>query len=730
MVLQNTPPRYPERSSSLSAIDFPHGPPNSPSKTASPSTAMTLIPGEEIPAMSLVGNNGDEKRDEMINALQRSLSQYEIKEPMIEEFTFEPIDGRVIANDVQLLPAALEIKKIIGIMDKEYEKDEEIVPDQRIDLHSKDCAGLGEVVTDNNEIEDDTIDMQNTDLNDKNEASSEEETDTNSRNPSLVETPPSAIVRPATPMVPLVFGRKNKNANKSVIEPQSDIEQPITSSPRAETPKKKVDTPAEENSKENELDPAEVAPKKKTFVVGISGCSAAGKSLLATILSEIFEPVSAVGGNGEGGKVKPTITIAQDDFFHPKSLQPFVTFTSTLADAPFMEKSIHHDELGMYFISSSGTRPSSPPDTLLECPTGTRHAQRTDSFDSNKSDASRLLEGGHRPRYQVTGPMPDCDQALDFVGLVEAITSVKTTGQLTEYEKRFPCDEDMDQYSDLIANMKEKVAGWVKEQAALNAEARFGGAVIRGPIESDGKKVVNADTHGKGKATLRPQFVFVEGFLLLADASKSKFESESSNVSKRRTSSATLYNVASEKAKITKYLKQLDDLSAELTTKDNTDDSIEGERDVIEAQFWATNLKSKEYLQGLFDVKLFLNASKGEAKRRRFGRAVYRDAPEGGRMPGQMWKSEGFFEEVVWRAFEKAYEWLLLEAEGDGERAQKGGESLELGTKKNKKGINFEPVQDAGVEDVVEWAVDVMLAEMGRLESEARIAGGGCSTDD
>jgi len=321
--------------------------------------------------------------------------------------------------------------------------------------------------------------------------------------------------------------------------------------------------------------------------------------------------------------------------------------------------------------------------------------------------------------------MPDCDQALDFVGLVEAITSVQTSGQLPAYEKRFPCDEDMEQYSDLIAKMKEKIALWIKEQAVLNAEARFGGAVVRGPIESYGKKIVGADAHGKGKATLRPQFVFVEGFLLLADISTSKIEPDLSNTSKRRRSSAAISNIASEKAKITKYLKQLDGLSSELVTKDNIDDLIEGERDVIEAQFWATNLKAKEYLQGLFDVKLFLNTSKGQSKRRRFERAIYRDVPEGGRLPGQMWKSEGFFEEVVWKAFEEGYEWLL-EDRGDDEKA-KNGQGMELFT---KKGVFFEPVQDAGVEDVVEWAVDVMLAEMGRLEAEARIAGGGCNTED
>lgn len=33
------------------------------------------------------------------------------------------------------------------------------------------------------------------------------------------------------------------------------------------------------------------------------------------------------------------------------------------------------------------------------------------------------------------------------------------------------------------------------------------------------------------------------------------------------------------------------------------------------------------------------------------------------------------------------------------------------------------------IEDRVEWVVDVLLAEMGRIEAEARIAGGECCTD-
>ncbi|KAK0111726.1 hypothetical protein ONS95_002067 [Cadophora gregata] len=706
------PQRYPERSSSLSAIDFPHA---AAKKKRFPALALTK---------SITSSSEEEEMEDknhfIIDALQRSLSKSEIREPLVQEFTFEAIDRSVSlslgvdAVDGQVLPAALEIVKIGGREDEKNEVDQRHV----LQCEHGTAVNLKEEDTGEDKLIGD-------DLHYKDKASKKEVTASEacSCSPSPIETVPSAIIRPATPMIPLAFGRKNKDINEPGTESPNNLETPHASPLRINTTEQPVTIPIAENYKENKLSPAQLVPKKKTFVVAISGCTSAGKSVLAKILSEIFDSPSVLPSNGDGGKIKPTITIAQDDFFHPKGLQPFVSFMSTQGDAPFMEKSIHHDEFGMYFITSSGTRPSHPPDTLLECLTGTSHTQRIDSFDSNSSDASCLHEGGHRHLYRVTGPKPDCNQALDFVSLVEAITRIQTTGQLPKYKMRFPCEEDMDQYSNLITKMKEKVAGWVKEQAVLNAEARFGGAVVRGPIESDGKKLVNADAHGTGKATLRPQFVFVEGFLLLADPS----EARSSTT--RRISNAAAYNIASEKAKIAKYVKQLEELSTELTAKYNIDETIEGERDVIEAQFWATNLKAKEYLQGLFDVKLFLNTSKGESKRRRFQRYIYRDGPEGERLPGQMWKSEGFYEEVVWKAFEENYEWLL---EGDGKtnisvQAEKGNESLGLST---KKGVFMEPVQDACVEDVVEWAVEVMLAETGRLEAEARIAGGGCSTDD
>ena len=303
---------------------------------------MALVPDEEIPAIALAGSE-----DEMANALHRSLSKYEIREPMVEEFTFEPIDASVDVGDedLQLLPAALEIKKVVATSEKE---EKGVIDEQRVVLNAEECVGLEDSVDVNKEnVKDEavTTTTQEIDLSDKDEVEKTEDTDTDSRSPSPVETPPSAIVRPATPMVPLVFGRKNMAT--VLTESQNNLEKAFCAPPRADTIQQTVAVSVPENHKENKLSPTQLISKKKTFVVAISGCSSAGKSTLAKILTEVFETPPVNGDGFGGGKVKPTITIAQDDFFHPKGLQPFVTFTSTPADAPFMEKSIHHDELGI-----------------------------------------------------------------------------------------------------------------------------------------------------------------------------------------------------------------------------------------------------------------------------------------------------------------------------------------------------------------------------------------------
>ncbi|KAL2065221.1 hypothetical protein VTL71DRAFT_2890 [Oculimacula yallundae] len=459
------------------------------------------------------------------------------------------------------------------------------------------------------------------------------------------EDAPSSIVRPATPLVPSLFGRKSKT-----IAPSS----------------------------------------QKAFIIAISGCSSAGKSRLAKLLSEVFNQATI---------------IAQDDFFQPKYLQPLVTFSSCASDARFVKESIKNDELGMYAIASDGTRPSVLPDGLPNCEEGSHHTRRTSSIDSKSSgsDISRVVEGGKNPLYTITGPLPDCEQATDYTGLVEVLHDLKDTGEVIEYDKRFPCDEDMSEFAGLIEEMKGTVHDWAKQQSILNAEARFGGCLVQGPIENDGMGSGGTETETgtqNGKGSLCPRVVIVEGFLVLAPATEP-------------ASVKTSFNISNNKGMIEVYTMRLEALSAELTAKGDIDTALETERDAIEEEIWTINLAAKMHMEGLFDVKLFLDTSKEEAKRRRIERPIYTDAPKGGRLPGQMWKSEGYFEEAVWKGYVESYGWLL----------EKGGEG-------EKDGVVVMPVQNAGAEECLERAVEVILAEMGKIEADARGTGGGCCIDD
>jgi uridine kinase len=113
-------------------------------------------------------------------------------------------------------------------------------------------------------------------------------------------------------------------------------------------------------------------------------------------------------------------------------------------------------------------------------------------------------------------------------------------------------------------------------------------------------------------------------------------------------------------------------------------------------------LSKKANLMPLFDIKLFLSATKDAAKKRRFSRPVYTDQPKGQRLAGQMWKTEGYFDQIVWGHFEEEHAWICTD---DGAK---------------KQGIHIQKEMDANIEETVEWAVDAILAEMERECAEKR----------
>lgn len=106
-----------------------------------------------------------------------------------------------------------------------------------------------------------------------------------------------------------------------------------------------------------------------------------------------------------------------------------------------------------------------------------------------------------------------------------------------------------------------------------------------------------------------------------------------------------------------------------------------------------------------FDIKLFLPTSKDKAKARRFSRKPYIDHPLGGRLGGQHWKTEGYFEGVAWPNYEKLHTWLLTnDTDGLGDEEPR--------CKHSKKGDVHVRGIDASVEDTLRWAVDVILEGM------------------
>lgn len=130
--------------------------------------------------------------------------------------------------------------------------------------------------------------------------------------------------------------------------------------------------------------------------------------------------------------------------------------------------------------------------------------------------------------------------------------------------------------------------------------------------------------------------------------------------------------------------------------------------------------RSQYSLMDLFDVKLFLPTSKDIAKRRRFSRKPYIDHPSGYRLGGQYWKTEGYFENVAWPNYQRLHRWLLSDGTAKGGHKDlsnvghlvKATISPEVECMYRKKGDVYLGKLNAGVEETLRWAVEIILAKM------------------
>jgi len=118
--------------------------------------------------------------------------------------------------------------------------------------------------------------------------------------------------------------------------------------------------------------------------------------------------------------------------------------------------------------------------------------------------------------------------------------------------------------------------------------------------------------------------------------------------------------------------------------------------------------RARKALMNHFDVKLFLPTEKAVAKQRRLARTPYLDPPTGMRNPGEMWKTEGYFEDVVWSSYLRDFKWmsdgdLEVSAGGIGEEVLATDEVVE------RKGIRVRPFREGSIEETVNWGVEAIL---------------------
>jgi hypothetical protein len=162
-------------------------------------------------------------------------------------------------------------------------------------------------------------------------------------------------------------------------------------------------TPSSTSSLENVA--AMDAGRARAFTVAISGCSSSGKTVISLALKQIFTGLnlSATGITGiakldRSGDATVPLAIHEDIYFTRKSNCPLVTFKSSQADAPFMQKSLRDDELGQYYLHWDGKRALS------------------------NGVQGQSIAPGWQPTWMVSGPDSDCWEAIDIL----ALTKVRT----------------------------------------------------------------------------------------------------------------------------------------------------------------------------------------------------------------------------------------------------------------------------------------------------------------
>lgn len=224
----------------------------------------------------------------------------------------------------------------------------------------------------------------------------------------------------------------------------------------------------------------------------------------------------------------------------------------------------------------------------------------------------------------------------------------------------------------MIKMMKKEVADWVKQQCVKNAECGFEGKIVK----------LAEDTVFEG-ALINVKFCFIEGFLLFSGPIADEDKANEEDVQEGRI--------------LADIVKRFGDIHV-------SEEQIE----LMEIYNQEKSICLKKDLMSMMDVKLFLLTSKETARTRRQERKEYLDHPHGTRRPGQMWKTRGYFEQIAWPNYLRDHAFLIDE-NGDVRS-------------KTVTDVQFRDQIDAGIEDTIRWAVQMILAKLGRIEDAARAA--------
>jgi hypothetical protein len=431
----------------------------------------------------------------------------------------------------------------------------------------------------------------------------------------------------------------------------------------------------------------------------------------------------------------------------PKHLCPLVAFTSTPKDTAFCQLSLKEDEIGEYIVAWNGTRANDPfmthtPATTANVPSyaGSIASQSSNdtqnchleleandllpsnhSIKSTFSVASALHEGGRTKVFTICGPNTDCDEAVNFVRMLQALkeasmseveTVAKNLGMMSIHGHEAKSDTDSEgggaplsrqtsgQQSDggvalvpkfeYIEDLAPPHSHLVTNIDSLKAQY---GELINAMKEKVREFFVQSAASCHIEKLKLPQMVIIESFLLLSDPAIISLGDSNPNTTRLLQVFHT-------------FLQKMHYLSTRLADRGDIDKELEQEREGHGKNIQTINGVCKRGMTERFHCKLWLSTSEHAAKTRRFERAAYLDRSEGGlREPGQLWKTEGYFDQITWTNHLDSHKWLI---------GEDGGDEIisELGA--YKAGIHLR-AQDLRVEDTVRWAVGIILDEMKKL---------------